>query len=233
MNSITLDLDSSQVPLAKFKQAVTSFLEMIEEVSRTSSEEKLKWTISVEKGSALVIASCNQPAAKCVTVALPAALKSLERGTNELPQGFSERAAKLARKLANVKGRGDNIIPITIRSGRTSTDLSSRTTATVDDLIEASHQSFGSLEGKLYLLSDHNGFRFKIHQQLFKRDITCFVEDDEVENALGAFRKRVSVFGRIQYNRFSKPISIKVSKMSVFPSNDELPTLKEIRGLLA
>lgn len=233
MSSVTLNLDSSEVPLARFRQAVTSFLEMIEEVSKTQTGEKLNWTISVQKGSAVVIATCDQPAAKTVSTTLPRALKELENGAEQLPEGFSEKAARAARKLAKTKGKGPDIIPITIHSGRAKASISEKTSSSVDDLIEASHQSFGSLEGRLYLLSDQNGFTIRIHQQLFKRDITCFLKEEQIELALKAFRSRVRVTGRIQYNRFDKPVSIKVSDFVAFPSNDELPSPSEMKGILA
>jgi len=239
MNSktITLDMDRSQIPLRKFKKAVDAFFDLIESVSKEAGDgDALKWTISVEKGSARVIAFCEEESAQVAEVlkALPSGLKDLEKGNIvDLPHLFSEKAVKAARSLAVVKGRGENTIPIKVRVGRSFTSITSKTATTADDLIEGKHQSFGSIEGKLLMISDENGFSFAVSEAFFKQRVTCWVAEEFIDVAVKSFRKRVRVTGLVQYNRFQKPVSVRVSEIYQFPDNSELPSLEEMRGILA
>ena len=58
--SLTLTLEGDAIPLEKFKQAVNSFLELVESVSHEAigkKGDKIKWNVSVKPGSAIVNAT--------------------------------------------------------------------------------------------------------------------------------------------------------------------------------
>ena len=52
---------------------------------------------------------------------------------------------------------------------------------------------------------------------------------DEIKDALG---KRVSVYGLIRSREDGQKVSVEVEDMEVFPNETELPSIKDIIGIL-
>jgi hypothetical protein len=238
-NKITLKLDSKEVPLAQFKSMVTAFFDLIEAVGKEASDiNPIQWSIAVREGSQVVVAYAKSEDLAVVhdviENSIPNGLKILESGCENIPRHFNSRAVKAVRKLASHRGVGDKIIPITIQTGRKRTHITSKTVASADVLIGFSYQSYGSVEGRLRMLADsEGGVKFAIFQKLYKRAISCHVPDELVEDAAMHFRKRVIVSGRIQYDRKGRAISMRASRIDGLPENDALPSLSEVRGILA
>lgn len=77
--TVVLDMDHKQIPLRQFKDVVSAFFELLESVSsEASGAEPIQWTISVQEGSARVIARCNTDSdeSEKVISALPNGLKT-------------------------------------------------------------------------------------------------------------------------------------------------------------
>ncbi len=237
--TLVLSLDAPRIPLRRFKRALSAFFDLIESVAKEAAGdgEGVTWKVKVSEGSARVTAfahCADESTAGAVTAAIPAGLKLLEiGGQNQKPHLFSDASVEAARKLADTRGRGKESIPISVRGGRYLTALTSKTVASADDLVGAQHQSFGSLEGTLNLISDEGGVSFNVFQSLYKRKVKCHIEDELVDDAIAAFRARVRVSGRVQYNRFGKPVSVSVTDIYRFPPDEELPTVKDVCGILA
>lgn len=238
-NKITLKLDSKEVPLTQFKSMVTAFFDLIEAVGKEASEiSPIHWSIAVKEGSQVVIAygksEDDTMLHDVIENSIPNGLRVLESGCENLPRHFNSRAVQAARKLASHRGVGDNIIPISIQTGKKRTNITSKTVASADVLMGFSYQSYGSIEGRLKMLSDsEGGVKFAIFQKLYKRSVSCNVPNELVENAVMHFRKRVIVTGRIQYDRKGKAISMRATHIEGLPENDNLPSLSEVRGILA
>ena len=54
-----------------------------------------------------------------------------------------------------------------------------------------------------------------------------------VVTAIGNFRRRVEVEGRIHYRSDGTPISIEVMEIDVLPEDDALPSASDVRGIMA
>ncbi|MBC6403346.1 MAG: hypothetical protein GDA35_06965 [Hyphomonadaceae bacterium] len=94
------------------------------------------------------------------------------------------------------------------------------------------YKDYGTLEGTLRTISDETGgVKIRIQDPLWKGTIPCHTSDDQIEKALGAFRRRVEVAGLIHYNELGRPISIRMDNLTVLPEDKELPTAADIRGL--
>lgn len=96
----------------------------------------------------------------------------------------------------------------------------------------SSYNDYGTLEGTLRAISDQSGgLEIRIQDPLWKRAIPCRVSDDQIEDAMGAFRRRVEVTGLIHYNRLGRPTSIRMEGLTTLPDDKDLPTAADIRGL--
>jgi hypothetical protein len=238
--SLTLALEGDAIPLEKFKQAVTSFLNLIESVSHEASGEgqKIKWNVSVKSGSALVKVTPQysretSEAVKNVFAAIPNGISELGHGISRPPRFFNDSAIKAMGRLAEVHELdGNGLTAVRISGNRTRKTITHKIAVTVKQIIGASYESFGSIEGKLQALWDRGGFKFSVFDALFDRRVDCYVKDDLIEKAIGGFRKRVRVSGTVQYNKSGLPISISATDVFPFEPNHKLPRPSEMRGIL-
>lgn len=239
--TVTLTLEGDSIPLEKFKQAVTSFLDLVESVSQeaTGDGEKIEWDVSVKSGSAIVSVTPHysaetKDAVREVISAIPEGIASLSRGIEKAPRLFNTSAIRAMKRLSGVHELSENgLTKVKIIAKRKIKTITNRVAATVDKMIGTSYESYGSVEGKLQILSDRGGFKFSVYDALFGRRIDCFVKNEAnlVNEAISGFRHRVRVSGTVQYNKEGLPISITVSEISTFPPNSKLPGAADVRGI--
>lgn len=95
------------------------------------------------------------------------------------------------------------------------------------------YKSFGSIEGVLKSRKLVHGLCFKIHDFVRGDVIECIfkpsVEFSEIIKIIG---ERVCVNGTIKTLENGKRLNILVDNFSVFPSENELPKIEEIIGVL-
>lgn len=239
-SSLTLALEGDAIPLEKFKQAVTSFLELVESVSHEAvgkKGEKIKWNVSVKSGSAIVNATPEYTATtagaiRAVFDAIPSGIGSLSKGIVTAPRLFNANAIRSVKRLATVHELGGNgLTAIKISGNRMSKTVTHKVAVTVNQIIGTSYEAYGSIEGKLQALWDREGFRFSVFDALLDRRIECYVNDELIEPAIEGFRKRVRVSGLVQYNKGGLPISVNANDIYHFPPNDKLAGAADVRGI--
>lgn len=93
--------------------------------------------------------------------------------------------------------------------------------------------SYGSIEGRLLLLSALTRQpSCKVVDEVTRTPVTCYFSDPDLEQqANNAYRDRVSVFGRIKYNRTGKPVSMNVSEFTLLRRESELPQIEQLFGI--
>jgi hypothetical protein len=239
--SLTLALEGDAIPLEKFKQAVTSFLEIIESVSHEAvgNGTKIKWNISVKSGSAIVSATPeftkeSKEAIKAVVASVQNGIKDLSRGkTATAPKLFNATAIKAMKRLASVHEIGRNgLTAIRVLGDGVKRTVTHKVATAANEIIGASHEAYGSIEGKLQALWDRDGFKFTVFDSLFDRRVECYVDEELVASAIEGFRKRVRVSGIVQYNRGGLPISISAKAIQSLLPNSQLPGASDVRGIL-
>ena len=238
--SLTLTLEGDAIPLEKFKQAVNSFLELVESVSHEAigkKGDKIKWNVSVKPGSAIVNATPEYTATTAGAIrdvfdAIPNGIGSLSRGIATAPRLFNASAIRSVKRLATVHELGGNgLSAIKISGNRMKKTVTHKVAVTVNQIIGTSYEAYGSIEGKLQALWDREGFKFSVFDALLDRRIECYVNDDLIEPAIDGFRKRVRVSGLVQYNRGGLPISVTASEIYEFPPNNKLAGGADVRGI--
>lgn len=236
---LTLDLKGS-LPLEKFEKAIAAFFDLIKEVTKEALQEKqkIRWTVTVRSGSAIVNAVPHfEPdvaaEARQILRAVPDGVRAIESGAEEMPRFFNREAVKAVKRLGTLQTlRADDVTGVRIRSLSTKANITPKSVTGADGLIGGQHQSYGSIEGKMQTITDRDGFKFVVYDSLYDHRVDCFIEEELLEQAIEDFRKRVRVSGMVQYNRLGDPVSIKVNEIYAFKANSELPSVKEIRGIL-
>lgn len=241
-NNITLDFDGPAVSPETLRQAVSGFVELLNEISSevAGSDKEPKWTIEVRKGSALFIArpiADNHTARASLKAidAITSGLRLLERGVTATPPYFNDRALKAARSLGTLtQGKQKRLTYLRVRAkGTKPCEVTPRASVSADLLLEGQHSAYGHVEGKLQTLSDRGQLQIVVYDNLFDKGVNCFVDAEHAAAAIKAFGRRVSVGGMVRRDSDGRPLSIKVETIRVFREPSELPSLDELQGIYA
>lgn len=227
------------LPLEKFEKAVGAFFDLIKEVTKKAlrDDQKIRWTVTVRAGSSIVNAIPHfkqevAPQAAQILKDIPAGIRAMERGTEEIPRGYTREAIKFVRTLASVRGlKGPDVTSIDVGCGKDRTAVTAKSFAAAEGLVGGQRQSYGAVEGKMQTITERGGFRFVVYSSMLDQKIDCFVDEELMEKAVANFSKRVRVSGLTQYDRFGDPVSIKATDIYVFRPNSELPSVHSMRGI--
>jgi hypothetical protein len=234
---LTLKLDG-ELSILQFRTAVDAFFELAQNVASefASDRSDVKWTVAVREGSAIIELRPHSPTLpperlQGVVGAIENGLKDLERGEKKRPEFFTDQALLNAKKLAKVAGEQ---LFVSVKTPRTERRVSSQVVATVDKHLEPTYKDFGTLEGTLQIVSAADaGLEFRLLDPILGLRIRCIVNEEMEQRVLGAFRKRVRVWGLIRYRSDGTPVSIQVENFEVMRLNSDLPTIDDIIGILA
>lgn len=235
---LTLEIDGQNVTPEKFLKGVRAFFGVLSSITKDTCEvdQPVKWLVQVKAGSNLVgiqpAAGASANIVAAITGRVLSSIKALENGADDL-EDLPEAGLRHLRDLGAVVGlkEGDDT---TVRVWRRKepVGLSHKTVATAVDLLRAEYEDHGSIEGTLEMATVRGSQHFVIYEPVSNRPFRCYVGDDQFEQALSCFRKRVEVYGMIRYRADGSPTSIKVEEIVPFPDPEQLPHFREVRGIL-
>ena len=154
-------------------------------------------------------------------------LELLAQGTG-LPTFFSDLALNAAKRLADLT-RG-NERAVIVRTARRSVWVSQQISANVDDLVNRTYVSDGSVEGVVEMITIHDRPYFRIYDATQGWGVPCYFQQEGFEEIRNALGKRASITGRLRSDRLGKPESMQVSDIRVL-GLEPLPTPSEVRGI--
>lgn len=238
--SLTLKIDGRRITADRFLKAVTAFVGLINDVADTVTGEHgaYQWVVSVESGSAIVH---FQPEPRNASLEqAPASVRAVNSGLSlvatraERPRYWSDAALRKAKDLAEVLDVEDGSVNhLSVKVDHREIDITRQLSAHVSDLIGSGYASLGTIEGRLRTVTEAGGVHFVVQDPITHNSIRCYIEDEDVERYLTAFRKRVSVYGEIRYRKDGQPISIAVREFRVLRESHELPGARDVKGILA
>ncbi len=239
---IGIELDADDVSAGDFVRALEAFVGLIREITRQTNHKLPKdaWRLVVQEGSQIVSVMPDtnklpQAVADGVLSFIMDGMDSLEREA-KLPPMFTERALESARELSKISSRqNDSAVPIRLlsREGRLSSKVTRSTFNHVSEILDWKYEDLGTVDGTLEVVSAHDGYEFRIYEPVWNRPVRCSFDQELLADALRAFKKRVEVQGMIRYTKDGIPVSAKVLKISEFPDSSELPTFRDVRGILS
>jgi hypothetical protein len=102
----------------------------------------------------------------------------------------------------------------------------------INEVLGYKYEAYGSLEGKLQIISSRAGLNFILYEALTDKPVRCILKDNLLDTALKSFNKRVYVFDNLKYNSNGDPVSIAVQELRVFHDDEEIPTFEGMKGIL-
>ena len=232
---LALEIGDNLAP-NKFIAALRAFFGLTEEIAQLPSQEgSPSWRVTVSKGSNIIALDSAQFFDKTI---VNAALQRMYEGTEALASGelsavsLSEKAVEYAKRLSDLTIDNDHVIPMRIWVSRRPIEYGPQVAELVRESRAESYDDFGTLEGTLRVISDQNGsIEIRIVDPLWYRPIPCRMKENQVDQAIEAFRKRVEVSGMIHYNSAGRPTSIRMEALTVLPDDDTLPTVADVVGI--
>ncbi len=217
------------------KEKFNSFLDLLDEVGRFVGEgkRKISWQISVEKGSQVIKASPKSKEESYINSAMNLienGITSLSKGASTiLPEKMLEDIIVISKPYKN---NGESIDKIILSVNSKPQTLDNSIIKNIQDIIGVASQAYGSVEGKLEVVSKRHGLSFVITDLLTDKAVKCIFKDEELlEKVFESWDKRVSVYGLIRYNKRGEIISILVDDFRILLDKNKLPTSRDVLGI--
>lgn len=195
-----------------------------------------RWIIKVREGSANV-GLCHEPETlvksnlKLIQTKISNGICGLEKG-KEIKKWLPEKAIKHAYDLAHEE-RGQQKANVVLWIGGKANHITHKITENATPLLNVfSYEDYGTIEGRLKIVSIHDGFSVTIYDFLRDKAVKCLVREDLLPDVLKAFGNRVEVIGKIQYKKDGTPIVVNVNKIKEFPESKEIADFRSVRGIL-
>lgn len=234
---ITLELDEDEITVAEFTSAFDHFVGLVREVSKSvDASAPREWLVKVYPGS---IGVGLYPKPGQSSAALHAVRTTVLDGFNALANGkrparFTDKAINHAKSISKVfEKRNKPTSSIRLWSGnQKSIPVKKKIAAEASKLLDPVFEDYGSVEGRLEVVTAHGKLECTIYDSLGERAIKCDLAEDLIGEAIHAFRKRVEVFGRVHYRQDGMPVRVIAERIIKFPDPSEVPSVREMRGIL-
>lgn len=237
--AIALELDAESVTAGDFLSCAEAFVSLLREVTESINKATPPdaWCISVQEGSQVVNVVPNlgrlpRPIADQIITTTVDGVHALEKEAR-YPRGFSEKAVENVRKLGRISTRTDTKrFPVRIIDKRRVTSVGRDVFSNSSALLDWKYEDLGTVEGALEALSVHGHYELRVWEPIRSRPINCLINDQLLETALSLFRRRVEVKGLIRYTQDGLPTSVKVEEITALPNPSELPSYRQMKGIL-
>ncbi|MEM1285391.1 MAG: hypothetical protein AAGH43_08385 [Pseudomonadota bacterium] len=219
----------------RFVSACKEFFGLTKELTVSPGSEDLRWRVKVREGSNIIALAPNAEAnvLRATIERMRLATDALAAGDFEFT-GLTEKAIQHAKRLSDLTKAGKHVVPMRLWFSRVPMPFGPEIGELIRQEESGSYDDFGTLEGTLKAISDQvGGLEIRIHDPLWNRAIPCRVLDEQIDDAMAAFRKRVEVTGLIHYNQAGRPTSIRMESLTPLPDDRSLPTVADVRGMFA
>ena len=238
-SEITLELDEEEISVHDFAKAFDNFSGLVRELAKQFAPQKdsSAWLVKVYPGSAGIGLS-GKPGVytsneiNSIRTNLLKGLQQLETGAR--PLYFTDKSVECSKALGSLFRSKKAPPSVRIWSKQEQALSIGRNIAVkAEGLLEVAYEDDGSVDGFLQKLSAHGQYEFVIYDALDDRAIKCEIEENKLESAWKSFRKRVEVLGKVRYRRDGMPVSVRANNIIPFPSKEDVPSVPEMRRLLA
>lgn len=238
-NTLTIRVEGREghaagVPLGSFLQTMRESLGMLADLDREFSkgQDSLDWRIveaSYTNPLMIVVegrARSSDRRPYPIVEELIRGLADLELGRD--PARFTDHSLQSARNLARTVSR-DGIGSFVFESPDLPAVAPTKKTANnVTKILKRRYyHEISTLEGSLETIDVHGKQAFGIFDLLTSDKIICHFDKAITGDVVNALGRRVSVEGKVKFNRFGDPLSIEVSDFEVMPGMDELPQFRK------
>jgi hypothetical protein len=234
---ITLELYEDEITVGEFTSALDHFVGLVREVSKSIDKSASReWLIKVYPGSAGIglYTKPGQTTARldAVRQTVLDGIVALEEGRR--PSKFSDKAIEHISSISKVfEKRKRPVSGVRMWSGKDrAIQVKKEVAIEAAKILDPIYEDFGSVEGKLEIVSGHGRYECTIYDVLGDRAIKCELPERLLDDALGSFLKRVEVFGRVHYRQDGLAVKVLADRIEKFPLPHLIPSVDDIVGIL-
>ena len=221
-----------RVPFRQVLIAGEHFLRMSQSVAQEIVSDVVTWVFDDFKDGSLDLILKPEPDSLELAPKMPTVVHAIVQGVRTVereptrPPFFTDAALYHAKNLAKLDG-------VRIKNATAGSELTHALRNNVDRIVGPDDEEWGTVEGRVESLTVHRKRAFNLYEPISGDRIECSfgrrIPADEIGNAV---EKRVAVSGKIVY-RGDKIVHVLAEEIEVFPSDDQLPTIEDVLGILA
>lgn len=239
---LSLEFDSSELRVTQLSELVRHLVAFIRQLeSSGDADSTATWIVqSISKQSPLridlapVARAEHAPNDLLRIAGLPRVVTDgvtrLMSGVDR-PAAFSDPALVSLRDLARMATATQKL---RLYSKGVTVELTQQLAVNVDKLLEAAYKAYGTVEGHLDVVNVHGKRQyFAVYDDLTAERIeSSFSSKVSLDDVARAISRRVAIEGEISYRSNGAIISIVADKLTPFPPDDELPSIRDVLGIL-
>lgn len=238
---LTLEIGDDLSP-DRFIATARAFFGYVQEVSQTFAPEGdlARWIVRVREGSTLLAVEPSPrvppPVAHIIFLRTEQGIQRLADGNVE-DSGLPDAAIRHLKTLAELaEGQPGKSAPVPLRLWvkRKPIPLEPGLASTIREDRRADYNDYGTLEGRLQTIQEgyQGSLQFHLVDPILRQKVRCYFPEDLLPEVFDTFRKRVEVSGVIHYRKNGTPISIEAERIEALPDDSELPSARDVRGIL-
>jgi hypothetical protein len=149
----------------------------------------------------------------------------------KIPEDFDRGLLEAYKRVAH--GFKANISEMSISGNGLEITVTQNIESEINNVLGKEETMHGTASGILELINIHAGAnKFNIYPIAGADKIECFFPDGLKELAVSGVGRRVLITGEMKYRaREDFPYQMKVDGLEVFPPDDELPSILDLRGI--
>ncbi|MBW8011689.1 MAG: hypothetical protein FVQ83_10690 [Chloroflexi bacterium] len=174
----------------------------------------------------------NEPQTQSVVDKFFKSINEIDRG--ELPEGFSYDTFQAYKGITSLRDK-KRITEVTIsRNGENPNKLETLS-LNIEKIMGSDEYEIGSYTGKLEYLNVHSNQNvFYIYPTSHLPKLKCTFPQSLKQEVIAAIDQYVRVYGEKKFKPNLKkaiPFHMRVSRIEIFPPQEDLPTLEDLRGI--
>jgi hypothetical protein len=159
---------------------------------------------------------------------LVSTLSQIEK-RGKMPKAADLDALEAYRSVGTLLHR--HIEGVTLKSKDKAVSIGEQFNRQIDKIIGPDQIVEGSLTGLLLQINLHNTTRFEIYPPVGPRKVACTFPADLKREVISGIDRNVRVIGKLRYKQWAPfPHAIAADNIEVFPEEDKLPTIFDLRG---
>jgi len=237
-HDLVFEIDGENITPEKFIRGVRAFFALLADVTETVCEgrEQVAWRVQVKEGSNLVeavpLVGAHSEDVGAIIDRVGLGVATIEDTDDDL-EGWSPRAINSFKDmgvLSGVNDDDDTVVRVWVR--REPLPITHRTVARVAEINRLGYKDYGSVEGRLQVLSERGSLHIMVYEPVWDKPIRCYIDEDLLNRSRESFGKRVEIYGEVKYRPDGSPMSIKAEEIVAFPDTDSIPSATDVQGIL-
>lgn len=234
--------ERERIEVYQLLRSLRNILGVLEDLDASISQRKsgtIRWEVAVlNKCSPPLIGIEGIPRSHKLPDSTPIVEQEVLNGLNGLSKTaergryYSDAALE---KIRNLAVQSKSLGPLKVYTNgdtKKETFINESTFENIEQLIGVKYKGFGSVAGSLDAIIVHNRNEFRIWNENTGKSVTCLFRTDMLKKVKDLLKEKVLVHGEVYSNQRGEPISIIVEGIEPRSPQNDLPTIKEMSGLV-